>query len=233
MAMSRPVTRKLTETWLIGHPSASIAGAKLPNCRQAMQYFFYLRNDPENVKNKTSNEELGYLVIDAVDVFWQMARIKTKTRQNCMYQFISLWAEWTALAKNKTRPTDPGGKRDAFTLKLNGLFDIGAANAIEEIFKSRLLSPEKKQDDVNFYIDQRNERKATMNGHDKVFESKVARQASRHRRSQSQVTEARAAGSAASDMVSLECESDVESLNEQNDDDPIDDVDLDFRPSES
>jgi len=54
---------------------------KAANCRLAMQYFFYLRNDIENKKNKTSNEELAFNVVDAVIVFWQMARIKTKTRQ--------------------------------------------------------------------------------------------------------------------------------------------------------
>ena len=41
--------------------------------------------------------------------------------------------------KNKARPNDPSGKRAAFTLKLGGLFDIGAADTIDEIMKSRLL----------------------------------------------------------------------------------------------
>ena len=33
------------------------------------------------------------------------------------------------------------------------------------------MSLEKKNDYVNFYLDQRNEKKATMDGHDKVVES--------------------------------------------------------------
>ena len=227
---SRPVTRKLTETWLIGHPSASIAGAKLPNCRQAMQYFFYLRNDPVNIKNKTSNEELAYTVIDAVVVFWQMARIKIKTRQNSMLQFMSLWTEWHGLAKNKARSTDPGGKRAAFMLKLGGLFDISAADAVDEIMKSRLLTAQKKQDDINFLFDQRNERKAVMDGHDKVFETKAEMQAARLRRSQDQLMpEADAGTSGASDMVALEGESDIESQDAQSVDDNEEDVDRDFQ----
>ena len=35
---SRPVTRKLTDFWLIGYPSTSINGNKLPDCRQIMKY---------------------------------------------------------------------------------------------------------------------------------------------------------------------------------------------------
>lgn len=108
-----------------------------------MQYCFYLRHDQENIKNKTSNEELAYNVINVVIVFWEMARIKTKTRQNSMLQFMSLWVDWKALAKNKAHPVDPANKRAAFTLKLADLFDIGAADAIEDIMNSRLLSAEK------------------------------------------------------------------------------------------
>lgn len=206
-----------------------------------MQYFFYLRNDPDNIKNKTSNEELAYNVIDAVVIFWHMARIKTKTRQNCMLQFISLWAEWDRLAKNKSRSTDPGGKRAAFMLKLASLFDIGAADAIDEIMKSRLLSPQKKQDDVNFYLDQKHERVAVMDGHDKVFESKAKWQAARLLRSKGQLTrEAGAGGLASSDMVTLECEtdsqsqsSDIDSQDEHRIDDNAYDVDRDYHSHES
>ena len=37
----RPVTRKLTDFWLIGHPSTSVNGAKLPDCRQIMKYVLF------------------------------------------------------------------------------------------------------------------------------------------------------------------------------------------------
>ena len=170
---SRPITRKMTDYWLIGHPSASISGSKLPDCRQVMKHFLHLRHDMENIKNKVSNDEISYIVADTVTVFWQMARIKTKTRQNCMIDVLSLWREWDSLMKNKGRPTDPGGKRAKYKLKLDGLFDIGAPDAIDEILKSRLLSKEKKDIDIRFYLDQQTDRMATMNGHDKVFEEKA------------------------------------------------------------
>jgi len=133
----------------------------------------FLRHDPENIKNRVSNDEIAYAVADAVIIFWNMARIKTKYRQNCMLDVMNLWQEWDKLAKNKARPTDPGAKRLNFTTKLDTLFIIGAPDAIDDIMKNRLLSTEKKNDDVQFYLDQRGERKATMNGNDKVFETKA------------------------------------------------------------
>jgi hypothetical protein len=56
--------------------------------------------------------------------------------------------------------------------KLDCLFDIGAPDAIKEILKCRLLSELKKKD-VDFYLDQRGNRKATMCGHDKVYKTKA------------------------------------------------------------
>jgi hypothetical protein len=108
------VTRKFTDFWLIGHPSTSVNKAKLFDCRQIMNYVLFLRNDPENVKNKVKNEDIAYVIVDAVIVFWSMARIKTKYRQNCMFDVMKLWNEWQNLMKNKGRTTDLGNKRANF-----------------------------------------------------------------------------------------------------------------------
>jgi hypothetical protein len=51
---------------------------------------------------------------------------------------------------------------------LDSLFDIGAPDAIDEIKKSRFLSERKKQDDIDFYLDQQQERRACIDGHDKI-----------------------------------------------------------------
>ena len=182
---SKPVTRRDTDFWLIGQPSPSITGSKLPDCRQVMKYFLFLRHDPENIKNKISNDEIAYAAVDSVITFWNMARIKTKYRHNCMQDVMNLWGQWDAVAKNKVRPTDPGEKRANFMNKLNTLFDIGAPDAMDEIMKNRLLSAEKKNDDVQFYIDQMGARKATMNVHNKVFETKAKFKIACMRRSQS------------------------------------------------
>ena len=87
---TRPVTRASTKFWLIGHPSSSITGSKLPDCRQVLKFFLFLRRDEENVRNHVTNQEIGYIVIDTVVTFWNMARIKTKTRQNSVLDLMCL-----------------------------------------------------------------------------------------------------------------------------------------------
>jgi hypothetical protein len=114
---SKPRIRASDNFWLIGSSSSSITGAKLPDNRQVMKYFLYLRHDPDSVRNKVSNEEIAFSVVDTVVVFWQMARIKTKTRKNCMLDVMSLWRQWDSLAKNKGREADPGNKRVHYDAK--------------------------------------------------------------------------------------------------------------------
>ena len=53
---------------------------------------------------------------------------------------------------------------------LERLRDVGAVDAIEVIQKDRLLSPDEKQKDIEFYHDQQTKRKATMAGKDKVLQ---------------------------------------------------------------
>jgi len=109
LCSERPKTHKMTDFWLIGHSAPTITGAKLPDCRRVMKLFLHLRHDPENIKKSLSNEEIAYFVADSVLVFWKMARIKTKTRQNCMLDVMSLWRDWSGLVRNKGRSSDPGG----------------------------------------------------------------------------------------------------------------------------
>jgi len=59
---------------------------------------------------------------------------------------------------------------------LDCLFYIGLRDAIQKIIKSWLLSAQKKVDDVAFYLDQKRDRKATIDGHDKSFEIKAKMQ---------------------------------------------------------
>ncbi|KAK8405417.1 hypothetical protein O3P69_001753 [Scylla paramamosain] len=116
-------------------------------------------------------QDLAYETVEAIIPFWQMARIKMITRQNCMKLFMKLHDKHRALMKSKGRASDPEGKRSAFVLELDSLFDIGAPDAVQDIESNRLLSMEKKDGDIRFYQDQRTERKGCMLGHDKIFET--------------------------------------------------------------
>ncbi|KAG0725177.1 hypothetical protein GWK47_039106 [Chionoecetes opilio] len=177
-ASRQPATRSATETFLIGYPSSSISGSQLPTNRQAFQYFLHLQSLPENTGNP-KHQDLANETVEAIIPFWQMARIKTMTKYNAAQHFMTLHKKHRNLARNKGRTGDPGGKRSAFVLELDSLFDIGASYAIQEIERNRLLSREKKDKDIRFYQDQKTERKAHMSGHDKIFESRSQQQAAR------------------------------------------------------
>ncbi|KAG0706298.1 hypothetical protein GWK47_024335 [Chionoecetes opilio] len=182
-ASRRPATRSATETFLIGYPSSSISGSQLPTNRQAFQYFLHLQSLPENTGNP-KHQDLANETAEAIIPFWQMARIKTMTKYNAAQHFMTLHKKHRDLARNKGRTGDPGGKRSAFVLELDSLFDIGASDAIQEIERNRLLSREKKDKDIRLYQDQKTERKAHMSGHDKIFESRSQQQAERAARLQ-------------------------------------------------
>ena len=46
---TRPVTCASTKFWLIGYLLPSITGSKLPDCRQVLKFFLFLRRNEENV----------------------------------------------------------------------------------------------------------------------------------------------------------------------------------------
>ena len=214
-------TRSSTEVFLVGHPSASISGSKLPTNRQALQYFLYLKRDSPT----QDNHVIAYDTIDAIIPFWQMARIKTMTRQNAMLHFMKIHESHRKLARNKDRPTDPQDKRKAFILVLDQLLDIGAPDAIEEINKNRLLSREKKEEDIRFYQDQQNKRLAHMSGHDKVFEMKSQQLQQRREREEERLQRELA-------KESTTVQESIEPDEENDDESPIDDCDEDYMQEE-
>ncbi|XP_076033868.1 uncharacterized protein LOC143020881 [Oratosquilla oratoria] len=111
-----------------------------------------------------------------------MAGIKTMTRQNCMKLFVRIHDKHRTLVKSKERASDPGGKRSAFVLELDSLLDKGAPDAVQNVETNRLLSREKKVEDIRFYQDQRTERNGRMLGHDKIFETRSQQQIGRTER---------------------------------------------------
>ena len=166
-------TRTTSGAFLIGHPARSIAGSKLPTLRQVMQVLLHEKASGFSSGGMASNRDCITFVVDRVNVFWQMAGIKTITKPNSILRLESDFAEWTNLKKSMGRPTDPGNKREKFTEKLDKLWDIGAPDAVKEIQTNRLLTPGDKQQDIAFYFDQQNERNATMSGNDKILKKKV------------------------------------------------------------
>ena len=72
--------------------------------------------------------------------FWNLARIKTTTEQNCERRLEALWNKWRSLQRSKARETDSNEGRRKFADDLDKLWDIGDSDAIAELRESRLMS---------------------------------------------------------------------------------------------
>ena len=96
------------------------------------------------LKNHPSN------AVDEVLLIWSRAGIKTVTRQNAIMLLKKEYDKWQQLCKNKTRSSDPGKKREIFAKALLKVWDIGAPNAIQTIQKNKILSKERKAEDIFF-----------------------------------------------------------------------------------
>ena len=169
--------RKDYERFLVGHPRQSIRGSQLPTARQVLQFLFHAKES-----EKCDRKSEAYKITEEnVLPFWQMARIKTMMPKNCCQKLQSLFTEWQNLQKSANR-SDQSDKRRLFAEKLDRLWDIGAADALEEIRKNRLLTAKDKAEDEAFYRDQQGARQCHMRGQDKIFASKAQRQAARQKR---------------------------------------------------
>ena len=166
-------TRANSEIFLVGQPLDRINGTQLPTKRQAIQYFYHIKNVALIEKKSIVNEYLAGEVVDTEVTFWKMARIKTMTRPNAVITFMKIVNKHMKLLKNKGRKSDAGDQRKAFQSDLDKLFDLGAKDVIEYIQNNRLLKEESKKEDIAFYNDQRTTRVAHMSGHDKIFEGKI------------------------------------------------------------
>lgn len=98
------------------------------------------------------------------------------TRQNCMKLFMKLHDTHRAQIKSKGRTSDPRGKRTAFVLELDSLFNTGAPVAVQDIGSNRLLTREKKTRTSGSTKTRITDRKGLMSGHDKIFETRSQKQ---------------------------------------------------------
>ena len=114
-------------------------------------------------------------VVDQVLPFWKMTGVKTITNRSAEERLKKDFNTRINLCKSKNRTSDPGpgDKREIFKNSKEKLWDVGSPNAMQTILRNRLLSSDKKNEDILFYEDQRGERKAFVSGTDKVFQRAV------------------------------------------------------------
>ena len=83
------------------------------------------------------------------------AGIKSITERNAQHQLKNVRVSWITIRKLKNRNTAfLESNRGLYRSSSDKLCNIGAADVIETIQKSCSITPEAKQDDTKFYIDQ-------------------------------------------------------------------------------
>ena len=80
------------------------------------------------------------------------------------------------------RLSDPGRKREMFEEDLSKPWDIGASHAVQIIQKNKMLSAEKKIEDIAFYEDQRNARNSVISGEDVLLQKSLQKRQERKAR---------------------------------------------------
>lgn len=118
--------RSKTFVYLIGNQSLNITGTKLPSNRQVLRMLFFCTR-----QCRKSIDESAYLVIDAATIFWRQASIPTMDKGNTKKKLVRLYEEWKTLVKTKNRrDSNQVGKEQKFLEKLDDLFDIAHADAM-------------------------------------------------------------------------------------------------------
>lgn len=127
--MSVELRRAKKNIFLVGDVSYQITGAKLPSNRQVLAVLFF------NIREvKLTVSESANLVIRECIIFWEKARIPTKTVPNCVKKLVDLYQVWRELQKNCKKPQDVYKRREEdFQMNLDNLFDIAHADALERI----------------------------------------------------------------------------------------------------
>lgn len=161
------MARKLrsdTDYYLIGSEQSDILGAKLPTLRQVLTVFLF-HHHSENMSLRYSSK----LTIEKVKLFWNKSGVKTREDNHCIEKIEADYREWQNIKKSKARKSQRQNEIvDAFVRKLDLMFDIAHAKAIENC---------KYVEDKEFLIAQRQaERTGSIGGMDrKTFQKEKRR----------------------------------------------------------
>lgn len=148
-------TRSKTRVYLIGEPCTQILGAKLPSKGQVLSLLFSIYND-----QRLSLRASAAIVVNEACGFWDKAYIPTQRKDKCIDKLLLLHGKWHKLFKHRSRESAAHKKSEkAFLKKLEELFDIAAANAMDVMTNKA---------DKQFLINQRNGRHGVILGIDTV-----------------------------------------------------------------
>ncbi|KAL4090485.1 hypothetical protein QTP88_025312 [Uroleucon formosanum] len=119
----------LNITYYNNYSLSQIVGSKLPSNKQVLSVLFFNMREV-----KLNSHHSATLVIQETMIFWQKARIPTKTEQKCVKKLEDLYQKWRNLQKLEHRKSEIQMHKNAqFISKLDDLFDIAHADALNLI----------------------------------------------------------------------------------------------------
>lgn len=118
---------KKTTIFLVGNVSHQIVGSKLPSNRQVLAVLFYSIREVKLTVSESAN-----LAVRECNIFWEKARIPTRSLPNNVKKLVKLYEVWRDLQKNSSKTQElHERRRHKFARELDSLFDIAHANAYE------------------------------------------------------------------------------------------------------
>ena len=157
-------TRQKSEVFLIGlcdiEPLTRLK--QLPTSKQVLQRFHHFhQNETKSVRNAC------HLTIEEVVILWCMAAVPITLKKHAIEKLEKLHSSWLLLKKNKGRFSEAQRLRELeYVNKIDTLFDIAHADALTMI---------RIQEDRDFLLDQRLNRKAFMAAEDRELAKKQDR----------------------------------------------------------
>lgn len=126
MARLDTSTRSQTKVYLLGADTSELTGSKLPSLRMALGLFLHHHLELKKTVRISSDA-----TVTEVAKFWNKASIPMRDHQNCQTKLERAFEEWRLLKKNKGRSSQTQKTReDAFVSKLDDLFDVAHADAL-------------------------------------------------------------------------------------------------------
>lgn len=127
--MSVELRSSKKEIFLVGDVKHQITGSKLPSNGQVLAVLFY------NIRkvNLSVNESANLTIRECI-IYWEKARIPTKSLPNCVKKLVALYQVWRNLQKDANKTQDVfEQRRQEFVTNINNLFDIAHADALQLI----------------------------------------------------------------------------------------------------
>lgn len=115
--------------FLVGDIKHQITGSKLPSNGQVLAVLFY------NIRkvNLSVNERANLTIRECI-IYWEKARIPTKSLPNCIKKLVALFQDWRKLQKDANKTQDVfEQRRQEFVTNIKKLFDIAHADALQLI----------------------------------------------------------------------------------------------------